>query len=96
LPIVSRIKQALPVGRILDQSASIVENDIDVCILPHPAKRCREAKLNCFGKTGGFERFLILGILRAPEVGAMAMSASSITVATNAVLLKSVEKKLRV
>jgi soluble P-type ATPase len=36
------------------------------------------------------------GILLAPEVGALAMSASSITVATNAVLLKSVEKKLRV
>ncbi len=36
-----------------------------------------------------------LGILLAPEVGALAMSASSITVATNAVLLKSVEKKLR-
>jgi len=35
------------------------------------------------------------GILLAPEVGALAMSASSITVATNAVLLKSVEKKLR-
>ncbi len=34
------------------------------------------------------------GILLAPEVGALAMSASSITVATNAVLLKSVEKKL--
>lgn len=36
-----------------------------------------------------------LGILLSPEVGALAMSASSITVATNAVLLKSVEKKLR-
>src|SRR6266496_623354 len=36
-----------------------------------------------------------LGILLRPEVGALAMSASSITVATNAVLLKSVEKKLR-
>jgi Cu2+-exporting ATPase len=35
------------------------------------------------------------GILLAPEVGALAMSASSVTVATNAVLLKSVEKKLR-
>ena len=35
------------------------------------------------------------GILLAPEVGALAMSASSITVATNAVLLKSIEKKLR-
>jgi cation transport ATPase len=35
------------------------------------------------------------GILLAPEVGALAMSASSITVATNEVLLKSVEKKLR-
>jgi len=35
------------------------------------------------------------GILLAPEVGALAMSASSITVATNAVLLKGVEKKLR-
>jgi cation transport ATPase len=35
------------------------------------------------------------GIQLAPEVGALAMSASSITVATNAVLLKSVEKKLR-
>jgi Glu-tRNAGln amidotransferase C subunit len=34
------------------------------------------------------------GILLAPEVGALAMSASSLTVATNAVLLKSVEKKL--
>jgi cation transport ATPase len=36
------------------------------------------------------------GILLAPEVEALVMSASSITVATNAVLLKSVEKKLRV
>ena len=36
-----------------------------------------------------------LGILLSPAVGALAMSASSITVATNAVLLKSVEKKLR-
>ena len=36
-----------------------------------------------------------IGILLVPEVGALAMSASSITVATNAVLLKSVEKKLR-
>jgi len=35
------------------------------------------------------------GILLAPEVGALAMSASFLTVATNAVLLKSVEKKLR-
>src|SRR5438105_4407725 len=35
------------------------------------------------------------GILLAPEVGALAMSASSITVASNAVLLKRVEKKLR-
>jgi cation transport ATPase len=35
------------------------------------------------------------GILLASEVGALAMSASSITVATNAVLLKNVEKKLR-
>src|SRR5437588_7799536 len=35
------------------------------------------------------------GILLRPEVGALDMSASSITVATNAVLLKSVEKKLR-
>ncbi len=34
-------------------------------------------------------------MLLAPEVGALAMSAGSITVATNAVLLKSVEKKLR-
>jgi cation transport ATPase len=36
-----------------------------------------------------------LGILLKPEIGALAMSASSITVATNAVLLKRVEKKLR-
>ena len=36
-----------------------------------------------------------LGLLLRPEVAALAMSASSITVATNAVLLKSVEKKLR-
>jgi len=36
-----------------------------------------------------------LGILLRPEVGALAMSASSITVATNAVLLKGVEKRLR-
>jgi Cu2+-exporting ATPase len=35
------------------------------------------------------------GILLAPEVGALAMSASSITVAMNAVLLKGVEKHLR-
>jgi P-type Cu2+ transporter len=35
------------------------------------------------------------GILLRPEVGALAMSASSITVAINAVSLKSVEKKLR-
>jgi heavy metal translocating P-type ATPase len=35
------------------------------------------------------------GILLAPEVGALAMSASSITVALNAVLLKRVENKLR-
>ena len=35
------------------------------------------------------------GILLSPEVGALAMSASSITVATNAVLLKGVEKKLK-
>jgi Cu2+-exporting ATPase len=35
------------------------------------------------------------GILLAPEVGALAMSASSITVALNAVLLKQVENKLR-
>ncbi len=37
-----------------------------------------------------------VGILLRPEVGALAMSASSITVALNAVLLKNVEKKLRV
>ena len=36
-----------------------------------------------------------LGILLRPEVGAIAMSASSLTVATNAVLLKSAERKLR-
>ncbi len=36
-----------------------------------------------------------IGILLSPEVGALAMSASSITVATNAVLLKKVEKKLK-
>ncbi|HEX2916382.1 MAG TPA: heavy metal translocating P-type ATPase [Chloroflexia bacterium] len=36
-----------------------------------------------------------LGIMLRPEVGALAMSASSITVATNAVLLKGVEKKLK-
>jgi cation transport ATPase len=36
-----------------------------------------------------------LGILLSPAVGALAMSVSSITVATNAVLLKGVEKKLR-
>ena len=35
------------------------------------------------------------GILLAPEVAALAMSASSITVATNAVLLKRIEKQLR-
>jgi Cu2+-exporting ATPase len=35
------------------------------------------------------------GILLRPEVGALAMSASSITVATNAVLLKREEKKLK-
>src|SRR5260221_636755 len=35
-----------------------------------------------------------LGILLRPEVGALAMSASSITVATNAVLLKGVEQKV--
>jgi Cu2+-exporting ATPase len=35
------------------------------------------------------------GILLAKEVGALAMSVSSITVATIAVLLKGVEKKLR-
>src|SRR5262249_26457761 len=36
-----------------------------------------------------------LGLLLRPEVAVLAMSASSITVATNAVLLKGVEKKLR-
>jgi Cu2+-exporting ATPase len=36
-----------------------------------------------------------LGILLNPAVGALAMSASSITVATNAVLLKGVEKRLK-
>jgi Cu2+-exporting ATPase len=36
-----------------------------------------------------------LGILLSPAIGALAMSASSITVATNAVLLKGVEKHLR-
>ena len=36
-----------------------------------------------------------LGILLSPAVGALAMSASSITVATNAMLLKGVEKHLR-
>ena len=36
-----------------------------------------------------------LGILLNPVVGALAMSASSITVATNAVLLKRVEKRLK-
>ena len=36
-----------------------------------------------------------LGILLSPDVGALAMSASSITVATNAVLLKRVEPSLR-
>jgi Cu2+-exporting ATPase len=36
-----------------------------------------------------------LGILLSPAVGALAMSASSITVATNAVLLKVVERHLR-
>jgi Cu2+-exporting ATPase len=36
-----------------------------------------------------------LGILLSPAVGALAMSASSITVATNAVLLKRVEPHLR-
>jgi len=35
-----------------------------------------------------------LGILLSPAIGALAMSASSITVATNAVLLKRVEKTL--
>jgi Cu2+-exporting ATPase len=36
-----------------------------------------------------------LGILLSPAIGALAMSASSITVATNAVLLKGVERHLR-
>jgi Cu2+-exporting ATPase len=36
-----------------------------------------------------------LGILLNPAIGALAMSASSITVATNAVLLKRVEPELR-
>lgn len=36
-----------------------------------------------------------LGILLKPEVAALAMAASSITVATNAVLLKGVQKKLK-
>jgi cation transport ATPase len=36
-----------------------------------------------------------IGILLNPAIGALAMSASSITVATNAVLLKRVEPKLR-
>ena len=36
-----------------------------------------------------------LGILLSPAVAALAMSASSITVATNAVLLKRVEPSLR-
>jgi len=36
-----------------------------------------------------------LGILLTPAIGALAMSASSITVATNAVLLKGAEKHLR-
>jgi Cu2+-exporting ATPase len=36
-----------------------------------------------------------LGLLLRPEIGALAMAGSSITVATNAVLLKRVEKKLR-
>ena len=35
------------------------------------------------------------GILISPAIGALAMSASSITVATNAVLLKRVEPQLR-
>ena len=35
-----------------------------------------------------------LGILLNPAIGALAMSASSITVATNAVLLKGVERHL--
>ena len=36
-----------------------------------------------------------LHLLLRPEIGALAMAGSSITVATNAVLLKNVEKKLR-
>jgi hypothetical protein len=36
--------------------------------------------------------FQIFGILLALEGGTLAMSASSITIATSAVLLKSVEK----
>ena len=36
-----------------------------------------------------------LGVLLSPAVAALAMSASSITVATNAVLLKRVEPQLR-
>ncbi len=36
-----------------------------------------------------------LGILLSPAIAALAMSASSITVATNAVLLKGVERRLR-
>jgi P-type E1-E2 ATPase len=36
-----------------------------------------------------------IGVLLNPAVGALAMSASSITVATNAVLLKREEKRLR-
>jgi len=36
-----------------------------------------------------------LGLLLRPEIGALAMAGSSITVATNAVLLKNVEKKLK-
>jgi P-type Cu2+ transporter len=36
-----------------------------------------------------------IGILLNPAIGALAMSASSITVATNAVLLKRVEPELR-
>jgi Cu2+-exporting ATPase len=36
-----------------------------------------------------------IGILLSPAIGALAMSASSITVATNAVLLKRVEPQLR-
>jgi Cu2+-exporting ATPase len=35
------------------------------------------------------------GVLISPAIGALAMSASSITVATNAVLLKRVEPQLR-